>query len=189
MTPACRADTTESALRLGAELLAHLVLALPDGETGPRRAWVGYERERLCRPTPDLELARETESPTGIPRHAYEAPGRPDFRELQWFSTLCWPLLRRLRRVNQFLRNSREGHTRSTLLVVDRQNIATPRLAGCDKTRQGLNDQPVDRTFQMACAIAKVRPIFEQKVLRGICHREFERSVQRLVRDSLPQRL
>jgi len=67
-------DSTEEAFRAGADLFGDLVFALPDGETGPRRAWVGYERERLCRPNPDLEVVRETESPSGIPRHAYETP-------------------------------------------------------------------------------------------------------------------
>jgi len=50
------ADTTEDALRAGAELFGDIVFALPDGETGPRRGWVGYERERLCRPHPDIEI-------------------------------------------------------------------------------------------------------------------------------------
>ena len=35
------ADSTESALRQGSELFGDLVFALPDGETGPRAAWVG----------------------------------------------------------------------------------------------------------------------------------------------------
>jgi hypothetical protein len=65
---------TESALRSGAELFGDLVFALPDGETGPRAAWVGYERERLCRPAEGVVVVAETESPTGIPRHAYETP-------------------------------------------------------------------------------------------------------------------
>jgi hypothetical protein len=68
------ADSTESAFRAGAELFGDLVFALPDGETGPRAAWVGYERERLARPNPDVVVVEETESPTGIPRHAYETP-------------------------------------------------------------------------------------------------------------------
>ena len=68
------ADSTESALRAGAELFGGMVFALPDGETGPRRAWVGYERERLCRNHPDLEVVHESDSPSGIPRHAYETP-------------------------------------------------------------------------------------------------------------------
>jgi hypothetical protein len=51
-----------------------MVFALPDGETGPRAAWVGYERETLARPTPGVVVVEETESPTGIPRHAYETP-------------------------------------------------------------------------------------------------------------------
>ena len=84
-------DTTEAALRAGAELFSDLVFALPDGETGPRRAWVGYERERLCRPHPGLELVRETDSPTTVPRHAYETPVfkiREGVNSLHWES---WP--------------------------------------------------------------------------------------------------
>jgi hypothetical protein len=68
------ADSTDQAFRAGAELYGDLVFALPDGETGPRAAWVGYERERLTRPNPDVVVLEETESPTGIPRHAYETP-------------------------------------------------------------------------------------------------------------------
>ena len=85
------ADSTEHALRAGAELFGDMVFALPDGETGPRRAWVGYEREQLCRPNADVEVVQETESPTGIPRHAYETPVfriRPGVTELHWDS---WP--------------------------------------------------------------------------------------------------
>jgi hypothetical protein len=85
------ADSTEQALRAGAELFGDMVFALPDGETGPRRAWVGYEREFLVRPNPDVEVVEETESPTGIPRHAYETPVfaiRPGVTELHWDS---WP--------------------------------------------------------------------------------------------------
>ena len=84
-------DTTESAFRAGAELFSDLVFALPDGETGPRRAWVGYERERLCRPLPDLEVVQETESANGVPRHAYETPVfrlRQGVNQLHWDS---WP--------------------------------------------------------------------------------------------------
>jgi hypothetical protein len=68
------AASTEAALRAGATLFGDMVFALPDGETGPRAAWVGYERERLIRPSPDVDVVRETDSPTGIPRHAYETP-------------------------------------------------------------------------------------------------------------------
>ena len=67
-------SSTDEAFRAGAELFGDLVFALPDGETGPRAAWVGYERERLVRPTPGIAVVQETESPTGIPRHAYETP-------------------------------------------------------------------------------------------------------------------
>src|ERR1041385_2255301 len=85
------ADSAESAFRAGAELFGDLVFALPDGETGPRAAWVGYERERLARPDPDVVVVEETESPTGIPRHAYETPVfgiREGATGLHWDS---WP--------------------------------------------------------------------------------------------------
>ena len=85
------AESTEAAFRAGAELFGDMVFALPDGETGPRAAWVGYEREQLCRPNPDVVVVQETESPTGIPRHAYETPIfslRPGVTELHWDS---WP--------------------------------------------------------------------------------------------------
>src|SRR5579863_6221382 len=68
------AESTDAALRSGAELFGEMVFALPDGETGPRRGWVGYERESLVRPHPDVELVTPTASPTGFPRHAYETP-------------------------------------------------------------------------------------------------------------------
>ena len=67
------------------------MFALPDGETGPRAAWVGYERERLARPNPDVVVVEETASPTGIPRHAYETPVfavREGVDELHWDT---WP--------------------------------------------------------------------------------------------------
>src|ERR1700727_3418607 len=68
------AGSAEQALRSAAGFFGDLVFALPDGETGPRAAWVGYERERLVRPNPDVIVVEETGSPTGIPRHAYETP-------------------------------------------------------------------------------------------------------------------
>jgi hypothetical protein len=67
-------DSTTEAFTKGVEYFGDLVFALPDGETGPRQAWVGYEREQLARPNPDVVLVEETASPTGIPRHAYETP-------------------------------------------------------------------------------------------------------------------
>jgi hypothetical protein len=85
------ARSTDEALQAGAELFGDMVFALPDGETGPRAAWVGYEREQLVRPNPDVEVVEETESPTGIPRHAYETPVfavRSGAGELHWDS---WP--------------------------------------------------------------------------------------------------
>ncbi|MGA2015269.1 MAG: hypothetical protein ABSH51_32730, partial [Solirubrobacteraceae bacterium] len=85
------AESTDAALRAGAELFGDMVFALPDGETGPRAAWVGYERERLARPHPDVVVVAETESPTGRPRHAYETPVfgiAPGVTELRFDS---WP--------------------------------------------------------------------------------------------------
>ncbi len=67
-------DTTEEAFRLGADQFGDMVFALPDGETGPRSGWVGYERECLVRPASGVVVVEETPSPTGIPRHAYETP-------------------------------------------------------------------------------------------------------------------
>ena len=67
-------DSTEQAFRAGSELFGDLVFALPDGETGPRAAWVGYERECLARPSENVVVLQETLSPTGVPRHAYETP-------------------------------------------------------------------------------------------------------------------
>ena len=83
--------STDVALRAGADLFGDLVFALPDGETGPRAAWVGYEREQLTRPARDVVVVEETESPTGRPRHAYETPVfgiRPGVDELRFES---WP--------------------------------------------------------------------------------------------------
>lgn len=85
------AASAEEALRAGAANFAGLVFALPDGETGPRSSWVGYERERLVRPNPAIKVIAETESPTGIPRHMYETPIfriRPGVSEVRWDS---WP--------------------------------------------------------------------------------------------------
>jgi hypothetical protein len=85
------ADSTEGAFRASAELFGDMVFALPDGEPGPRAAWVGYEREQLVRPHPGVETVAVTESPTGIPRHAYETPIfriREGVTDLRWDS---WP--------------------------------------------------------------------------------------------------
>jgi hypothetical protein len=68
------ARSTEEAFRAGAAHFGDLVFALPDGETGPRSTWVGYERETLVRPNPAVAVVAETTSPTGFPRHTYESP-------------------------------------------------------------------------------------------------------------------
>jgi hypothetical protein len=85
------ADSTAEALREGARFFGDLVFALPDGETGPRQAWVGYERERLCRPAQGVLVAAETASPTGIPRHAYETPEFTVADGVQEISFAGWP--------------------------------------------------------------------------------------------------
>jgi hypothetical protein len=85
------ADSTEAALRTGAELFGDMVFALPDGETGPRATWVGFESMHLIGPHPDVETTAVAESPTGIPRHMYETAKfklRDRVTELRWDS---WP--------------------------------------------------------------------------------------------------
>jgi hypothetical protein len=85
------ADDGESALRSGADFFGDLVFALPDGETGPRGGWVSYEREQLVRPNGGVVTRSETDSPTGLPRHAYETPVfglRPGVTEVRWDT---WP--------------------------------------------------------------------------------------------------
>ena len=61
-------DSTDQALRAAAGFFGDLVFALPDGETGSRSAWVGYERERLVRPNPGVVVVQETESPSASDR-------------------------------------------------------------------------------------------------------------------------
>jgi hypothetical protein len=85
------ADSAQAALRSAAGLFGDLVFALPDGETGPRAGWVSYERERLVRPNEGVVTLAETESPTGLPRHAYETPVfgiKPGVSEVHWDT---WP--------------------------------------------------------------------------------------------------
>jgi hypothetical protein len=85
------ADSTQAALRQAAGFFGDLVFALPDGETGPRAGWVSYEREHLARPNPGVVVLRETQSPTGLPRHAYETPVfgiKPGLSEIRFGS---WP--------------------------------------------------------------------------------------------------
>lgn len=80
-------SSTDSVLRVASELFGDIVFALPDGETGPRAGWVAYERATLFKSHPDLEITPQTESPTDIPRHAYETPLlriRDGVTELRW---------------------------------------------------------------------------------------------------------
>jgi hypothetical protein len=84
-------NSTEGALRAAAGFFGDMVFALPDGETGPRAGWVSYEREKLVRRSDGVATVQETESPTGLPRHAYETPVfevKPGVTELYFDS---WP--------------------------------------------------------------------------------------------------
>jgi hypothetical protein len=85
------ADSSEQALRSGAELFGDLVFALPDGETGPRAAWVGYEANGMIRPHPDVATSDPPDAENGVPRYAHQfAASRPrdGVSELRWDS---WP--------------------------------------------------------------------------------------------------
>ena len=85
------ADSTETAFRSGAEFFSDMVFGLPDGETGARATWVGYERDGLVRDHPDVVVVEETPSPTGRPRHVYDTPIfslREGAGRLHWDS---WP--------------------------------------------------------------------------------------------------
>ena len=69
------ADSTERrAPRRRRAVRRHGVRAARRRDRSARAPGSGYERERLVRPNPDVEVVEETESPTGIPRHAYETP-------------------------------------------------------------------------------------------------------------------
>ena len=78
------ADSADSALRAAAGFFGDLVFALPDGETGPRSAWVGYERERLVRPNAGVVVVQETSPRPGSrgtrtkPRCSPSVPASPD---------------------------------------------------------------------------------------------------------------
>jgi hypothetical protein len=63
------APSTEEALRAGGELFGDLVFALPDGETGIRAMWTGYEHLTLVEPNPGLEVVEQGQMP---PRHVGE---------------------------------------------------------------------------------------------------------------------
>src|SRR5258708_26092983 len=71
------ASSTDSALRYAAGFFGDLVFALPDGETGPRAGWVGYERERLVPPHPGGLAPPETGSPPPPPPPAHDTPRFP----------------------------------------------------------------------------------------------------------------
>ena len=85
------AESAEAAMRGVGQWCGDLVAAVPDGETDARTGWVTFEREHLARPHPDIEVVRETPSPTGLPRHPHETPVfrvRPGIEQLRWDT---WP--------------------------------------------------------------------------------------------------
>src|SRR6476646_5698326 len=63
------AASSEQALRAGGDLFADLTFALPDGETGPREMWTGYEGMNLFAVNPGIEVLRNVE---GLPRDIYD---------------------------------------------------------------------------------------------------------------------
>src|SRR3954453_4495232 len=67
-------ESAEEAFRHGAKYFGDLTFALSDGETGPRKGWVSYDREQLLRPNPGIEALEDTAPPPGVPRHSPEAP-------------------------------------------------------------------------------------------------------------------
>src|SRR5262245_50320314 len=85
------ADSTEQALRAGAELFGDLVFALPDGETGLRATWVGYEVAVMIQPHPQVEAVLPPDAPNGAPRYLHQTAAcrpRDGVSELRWES---WP--------------------------------------------------------------------------------------------------
>ncbi|HLR97567.1 MAG TPA: hypothetical protein VK053_23810 [Jiangellaceae bacterium] len=64
--------SSDEGMRAGAEYFGDLVPALSDGESGERGAWVGYERNRVFMPHPDVEVVERPVQ--GRPNHVYEAP-------------------------------------------------------------------------------------------------------------------
>ena len=100
------------------------MFALPDGETGPRAGWVSYERERLVRPNEGIVTLAETESPTGLPRHAYETPVfgiSPGTEHLYWDS---WP------RIDDAIAECRDAKTLIALLWLARRLESQPARRG-----------------------------------------------------------
>ena len=65
------ASSSEEALRAGGELFGDLVFALPDGETGDRVLWAGYDAISLVVPNPGVEVLDPGVMP---PRHLEEIP-------------------------------------------------------------------------------------------------------------------
>jgi hypothetical protein len=85
------AESTDESLRAAAAHFGDMVFALPDGETGPRAAWVGYEQIGLVGPHPDVVVDDDRMPEGTFPRHLYETPIfgiREGTTEMHWDS---WP--------------------------------------------------------------------------------------------------
>jgi hypothetical protein len=68
------AASTEEALRAGGELFGDLTFALPDGETGPRALWAGYDHVTMLEANEGIEIVKQ--GPTNRPpRHVWEITG------------------------------------------------------------------------------------------------------------------
>lgn len=64
--------SSEEGLRAAGQYFGDLVPAVPDGEAGERAAWVGYERNHVFMPHPDIEVVERPVQ--GRPGHVFEAP-------------------------------------------------------------------------------------------------------------------
>ena len=83
------ADSAESALRSAGRLFGDLVFALPDGETGPRAAWIGYEGQTLVGPNEGVVTVPGSGPSVAMPRHLWDVPSsaiKPGVTELRFAS-------------------------------------------------------------------------------------------------------
>src|SRR6476660_4421251 len=79
-------SSTEEALRAGGELFGDLTFALPDGETGLRALWAGYDHITMLETNEGIEIVYQ--GPTARPpRHVWEITAigvRDDLSELRF---------------------------------------------------------------------------------------------------------
>ena len=73
--------SSEESLRCCGDMFGDVVFALPDGETGPRKPWIGFEAARMLGPHPDFEPTQDVLNPAWL----YAAGGfrlRPGVEEI-----------------------------------------------------------------------------------------------------------